>query len=78
MIKFYVLWATRALDDNFSVVALDITSVYSSLIPGQFDHILHAERVEILEMISYKVIHILVVFIVSLIIVLVYNTEVNR
>ena len=34
MMKFYVLWTTRALDDNFSVVTLDINTAHSSLFPG--------------------------------------------
>ena len=42
------MWTTRAIEDNFSVVSLDINSVHSSLIPGQFEHILHAERVGII------------------------------
>ena len=32
----------------FSVVVLDINFFHSNLIPGQFEHILHAERVGII------------------------------
>ena len=38
----------RGLDDIFSVFSLDINSVHSSSIPGQFEHILHAKRVGII------------------------------
>ena len=42
LMKVWVLWTTKALDDNFSVVSLDNNSIHFNSIPG---HILHAERV---------------------------------
>ena len=48
MMEFSVLWTTRAFDDNFSVVSLDINSVHSTSVPGPFAHIVHAERVGII------------------------------
>ena len=38
--KFYVLRTTSALEDNFSVVSLDVTSIHSSFIPGQFENMM--------------------------------------
>ena len=38
----------RGLRDNVSVVPLDINAVHFSLISGNFEHVLHAERVGII------------------------------
>ena len=48
MIKFEVMWRTRALDDEFSVFSLNIYTVLTNFTIGMWIHIRHAEQLGVI------------------------------